>query len=266
MSRKSKLALLGLMALTAPQAAFAQQFEGVIKQRTIRVDLYALSDRDFDMSEAIFDVPADRILALRDELEADGAMTVEEATIYVKGNHIRSDMVDDEGPAYATTDLTSGVIRLFRPSEQMYIEWTKEDMERMAGMTGGMPMSDTGEMEATATGETRTINGMNCTAYDVETDEGTTRVWVSKDDAALADALLAMGERVNAMNMGDDEVDESFVVAKHGFPVLIQRLEYDSYEIEETMSVDRQSVSDDLFTPPTGWRKMSMADMMQIRD
>jgi hypothetical protein len=44
------------------------------------------------------------------------------------------------------------------------------------------------------------------------------------------------------------------------------RLGYDVYEIEETLSVERQSISDDLFAPPAGYTKMTMADMIRGRD
>jgi hypothetical protein len=254
--------LLALLAVMLPAAAFAQQFEGVIKQRTISVERYALEDKGFDMSEAIFDVPTERILALREELEANGMMRVEEASVYIKGSMIRSDMETEEGPAYATMDLEKGIIRMFQPAEKMYIEFTKEDMERMKSM-----MPDMGGVserpEPRETGLTKSINGMSCAAYDIETDEGMTRVWVSKDNAQLTKAFAGLMESVDAMTMEEDEMDPSALVAKYGFPVMMLRLGYDMYDIEETLSVDRQSVSDDLFIPPADYKKMTMADMMR---
>lgn len=264
MRMTSTLTLLAAMIVAAPSAAIGQQFEGVIKQRSVSVEKTALEDRNFDTSEAIFDVAIERILALREELEADGLMTVEETDIYIKGNLIRTDMATEEGPVYATMDLDQGIMRMVQPNEQMYIEWTKADMERMKAM-----MPDMGgvseEREPRATGQTRTINGMTCVAYDIETDEATTRVWVSKDNAQLVKAFAGLIESVSAMTMEEDQADEAMLVAKHGFPVLVLRLGYGTYEIEETLSVNRQSVSDDLFTPPAGYKKMTMADMMRGR-
>lgn len=262
MQMKSTLTLLAALVLAVPSAALAQQFEGVIKQRTISVETYALEDRGFEMSEAIFDMATDRILALREELEADGVMTVEEAEVHIKGNLIRMDMATEEGPAYATMDLDQGIMRMVQPNERMYMEWTKADMERLKAMMPDMG-GDSEEPEPRATGQTRTINGMTCVAYDVETDEGTTRVWVSKDNAQLAEAFAGLMESVNAMVMEEGETDEEMLVAKYGFPVLMLRLGYDTYEIEEILSVDQQPVSDDLFTAPAGYRKMTMADMMR---
>jgi hypothetical protein len=242
MRMKATLTLLAPMILAVPSAAIAQQFEGVVKQRTISVQKYALEDRGFDISEALFDVATERILALREELEADGVMTVEETEVYIKGNLIRTDMATEERPVYATMDLDQGIMRMVQPNEHV---------------------AETSEPRAT--GQTRTINGMTCVAYDIETDDGTTRVWVSKDNAQLVKAFAGLMESVGAMSMEEDETDESMLVAKYGFPVLMLRLGYDMYEIEETLSVDRQSVSDDLFTPPAGYKKMTMADMMRGR-
>ncbi len=254
------LPLLGAMAIATPTSAFAQ-FEGTIKIREISVTRDALVQRGFDMSNAIFDVPTERLLALRDNLVPDGDMTIVETGIYIKGNLMRTDVTAGEGPAYAIVDLESGTMQMFNPEEKSYIEMTKEDMERMRAMGGAMPMTSA-KLEVTATGITRTINGMTCTAYDVATGEGTTRVWVSKDNPDIVESYRRFSERMQMMSM-DEDVDEEYLVSKHGFPVLTQRLTYSMYEINEVMSVEQQSVSNDLFEPPAGWRKMTMADMMR---
>ena len=260
MRRHSMFALLGAMAVAAPSVAPAQQFEGVIKQRSIAVSLQALVEQGFDVSEALLDVPVERLLALRgDELFRQDAMTVTEETIYVKGNLLRSDGTDEEGPSWTTVNLERGIFRMFRPSEKMYMEMTKEDMEQMRAMGGGAPSE---QPEIRETGLTRTINGMKCTAYDVETDEGITRVWVSQDYPKLVSFFLQLSESF----IMDEEVQAAMLVAKHGFPVLEQRLPHSiskRYSIEEVLSAERQSVSDDLFTPPAGYRKTTMAEMMR---
>ena len=171
-------------------------------------------------------------------------------------------METEDGPAYVTMDLEQGVIRMFQPAERMYIEFTKEDMERMKSMVPSMGGASE-RPEPHATGLKKTINGMSCVAFDVKTYEGTTRVWVSKDNAQLVKAFASLMESVNSMAMDEEDTDASALVAEHGFPVLMLRLDYDTYTIEETLSVERQSVSDDLFTPPAGYKKMTMADMMR---
>ena len=253
--------LLTVMAVTMPSLAVAQQFEGVVKQRTISVEKYALEDKGFDMSEAIFDIPTERILALREELEGDGVMTIQQGDVDIKGSMIRMDTETDEGSMYVTMDLEKGIMRMVQPDQRMYIEMTKQDIEKMKSMVPDMG-STSQQSEPRATGLTKSINGMNCTAFDIDTEEGMNRIWVSKDNPQLVKAFSGLMESVSAMSMEEDETDVSALVAKHGFPVLMLRVGYDTYEIEETLSVEGQSVSDDLFAPPAGYKKMTMADMM----
>ena len=251
------LPLVGALALVTPGALTARQFEGVIKQRSITVSLYALESRGIDVTEGLFDVPIAQILALHGELGANGNMTVTEEEIMVKGPRFRTDATDEEGPAYATVDLEHAVMRLVRPNDRMYIEMSQAELDQMAAM-GGMGRSESPDV--IDVGETRNINGMNASAYDVETDEGTTRVWVSNDNRAVVASFRRFSDAMASMSMG--EVDASLVVADHGFPVLVQKMGYDTYEIEEVWTVNPQSIDDAVFAAPAGFRKMTMAEMM----
>ena len=269
MRRQCLFMLLGAVAAAAPQMLIAQQFEGVIKQRSIAVSLGALVERGFDVSEALLDVPFERLWALRDELVPEDNMIVTEGEMYIKGGLMRADASGEEEEGYVIVDTEQGVMRMVQPSQQMYMEMTPADLEKMRAMGGAMmgPEGPSEQPEPRATGLTRTINGMRCTAYDVETDEKMTRVWVSKDHADVASSFAQFAERMAAMAMMDDEdTDASMLLAKYGFPVLVQELPHEvsqMYQIEEVVSIERQSVSDDMFTPPAGFRKMTMADMMR---
>ncbi len=256
MHRQISVALLGTLIGAAPQMAVAQ-FEGVIKQRSISVSLEALDERGFDLSNLV-DVPIERLLALRGELVASGDMTVTESDIYIKGSLLRSDEADDEGPAWGIIDVGQGVMRVVRPDQRMYIEMTRDDFQEMAAYTGGDAED---QPEVARVGETRTISGLRSVAYDVTTYEGTTRVWVSDDNRGLAASFQRFAEGLQAMSMGDD-TDASFVVAEHGFPMLVLETTYDTFEVEEILAVEPQSVDDALFVPPAGYQKMTMADLM----
>lgn len=258
--------LAGALALAAPRPVLAQQFEGVIKQRTISISMAVLEEREFDLSAAMFDVPVEQILALQDELRPDD-MTVIDEEIYIKGKMVRADASDEEGQGYVIIDMDQGVWRMVQPDKQMYIEMTAADLDRMRGMMAGMGPGDEGEKpEARDTGITRDINGMACKAYDVETEEGITRVWVSRDDSDLASSFTRFADKIRQMAFMDDELDPSMIVAQHGFPMLVQTLPHDTYsmyQVEEVVSVERQSVSDELFKLPAGLQKRTMADMME---
>lgn len=254
MSRQIIVALLATLSVTAPQMA-AAQFEGVIKQRTISVNLTALAERGFDISN-LLDVPVERLLALRGELEARGDMTVTEEEIYIKGNYVRSAFTDDEGPAWASIDLAQGVIRLVRPDQRMYIEMTQDDMKQMAANMGG-GLGEQPQPDVSSVGGSKTISGLRSHAYDVTTTEGTRRIWVSNANVDLATSFQRFAE----VTFGG-ETDASSAVAEHGFPMLELWTTYDTFEIEEVVAVEPQSVDDALFVMPAGYRKTTMAEMM----
>ncbi len=259
--------LAGALVLTAPPLVLAQQFEGVIKQRSISISMAALEGLEFDLAEAMFDVPVEQLLALQDELGPED-MTVTNEEIYIKGSMVRADASDIEGEGYVIIDMDQGVWRMVQLDKQMYIEMTAADLDRMRGMMAGMGPEEEGEKpEARDTGLTKTINGMDCKAYDVETEEGITRVWVSQDDGDLVSSFTRFSDKIQQMTfMGDDELDPSMIVAQHGFPVLVQTLPHDTYsmyQVEEVVSVERRQLSDELFTVPAGLQKRTMAEMME---
>ena len=255
------LALLALVLAPAPPAS-AQALEGVIKLRTISVDREGLYTRGFDDAEAILDMPIERILALRAELESDGYLNYEEVETTFKGDLVRSDISAEGMVAWIVMDLDKGTMQMVQPAENMVMEMTRADMERITAMSGDME-DMAPEMEVVETGLTRKINGWNCVAYDVSNYEETNRVWVSNDDPRLTKAYRSFGEAMTKMSMGE-EVSADFLVAEHGFPILSQRVTDGMYDIDEVISFERGSVSDALFVIPAGYRKINMAQMMGI--
>lgn len=267
MQPRQILTLAGALALATPPLVLAQQFEGIIKQRSITVSMGVLEERGFDVSEAMFDVPVERLLALQDELRPED-MTVTDEEIYIKGNMFRVGASDMEGEAYVIVDMDQGIWWMVQTDKQMYMKMTAADLDRMRGMMAGMgPKDEGGKPEARQTGLTRTINGMASKAYDVDTEDGTTRVWVSQDDDDLFSAFTRFADTMRQMTfMGDDGLDPSMIVAQHGFPMLVQELPhhtYGMYQVEEVVSIERRQLSDDLFTVPADFQKRTMADMMQ---
>ena len=256
MRRQIIVAVLGTLIVAAPRIA-AAQFEGVIRQRAISVNLEALDERGFDLSNLV-DVPMERLLALRGELVASGDMTVTESEIYIKGSRLRSVDANDEGPAWGIIDLEQGIMWAVQPDQRMYIEMTRDDLQQIGAYTGGATED---QPDVARVGETKTINGLRSVAYDVTGYEGTTRVWVSNDDRDLAASFQRFVESLQAMSM-DDDPDASFMVAEHGFPTLVLETTYDTFEVEEIVAVEPQSLDDALFVPPAGYQKMTMAEMM----
>ncbi len=101
MHRRVLFTLLGVTAVAAPPVTLAQQFEGVIKQRSIAVSLQALEARGFDVSEGLLDVPFERLWALRDEMVPEDNMIITEEEIYLKVGLMRAGGEEVNRPGFS---------------------------------------------------------------------------------------------------------------------------------------------------------------------
>jgi hypothetical protein len=230
----------------------AQTFEGVITFQSIEVDLDALGERGYEVTEALFDVSVDDILALHDSLVGRSETSAE---MLVKGDMIRT---PGNGSVYFTTDLRSGLHRIIQPDFGNYIEITHADQVEMLEIDG--PSVE--PPEVAQTGMARTINGVTATAFDVTSPGLSARVWVSRDDAELVSVFQQLAERMYMLSEGNAALP-AFAVAEHGFPVLVQVLESGRYRIQRLVSLERRAVSADLFEPPAGLRRVTVQEAQE---
>jgi hypothetical protein len=267
-----------VLAVTLPGTARAQDFEGVIKQRTITVaeealyELLAAGEEEPEEigPEAVFEIPIERIVAL----SGTDAVEVEELSYYMKGDQIRIDDAGGGFGGYALMDFESGAFRLVQPERQMYLEITKADIEELQTRYGdmGMDEGERSDVQVRALGVSKEINGMTCSAYEILTDGEVTQAWVTEELKDLVDAFSSFMDRMEALGMDEEDSEDVEVmelIKEHGFPVMEQTFrEYGSwgaeYEIKEIMSVERKSVQEELFAVPADYEKKSMMEMMQM--
>ncbi|UCC71905.1 MAG: DUF4412 domain-containing protein [Gemmatimonadota bacterium] len=272
-------ALLSLLAL--PALSWAQGFEGTIETRTISVDeeaLYYFLDPEGEAEEEpdvtkIFDIPVAQMIATTPEW---GEVEVEQLTYHIKGTMMRVDGgVDEEMPGYALLDFASGTFQLVNPAERMVLEMTKEDFEQMKEIVPGYGEEEEEAREKARVrplGQSKEINGMSCTAFEIASGEDLTIAWVTRDLQDVVDVFLELESRMKGMGMfeEDDEDTEVFLlVAEHGFPVVEQTLTQSewggsTYEVSAVTSVERRSLSDDLFTAPADYERRSILEMFRM--
>ena len=292
LARKARTAsmpvLLAMTWLLLPSATQAQDFEGVIEQRTISLDNDALAELMSDFEETDIEDEAkymrwmaEQILAIPvDELTQSGAAELEEMTLYVKGEKIRTDIQGDEMPFdYMIMDSKSGTMLMVSEAGKFYVEWSAEAMqELMGGMGVDQDMMEkasgkpAGRPEIRALGKTEDVNGVQCEAYMIEHEGRFTVGWISKEHQDLHESFKAYAEKMESM-YGEDEKGSSDLLWEKGLPVRIQTLYggyhggyyggFDSYEIEDMVSVERKSISSDLFEVPAGYSEKSMQELWQ---
>lgn len=297
-TRLAGLVPLAVAALVVPGLS-AQDFEGVIQQRSISVSSEALytvlNDAEIDdaildgddeqaylraLTEVVFETPLERFT----EMAAYGEdVTVEEMAIHVKGSRMSVEAGGGMGFDRFIVDAGTGTMWMVSSQRQMFVEWTQEDLEAMQRQSQeslaalGIDMDDLAGQadgpEAAATiaplGRTEEVNGVTATAYRASSGDEIAVAWIRDDDPGIRESFRLLSERMAAMG-GDGESGGGPSVSdlfwQEGTPVRTQTLQaawgnLQGYDVEDILSVERTSVADDLFEVPAGFEKKSLQDL-----
>jgi len=276
------LPLAALLLVTLlPAVSRAQGFECTIVTRQITIaesGVYNLLDPRGEMEQAeefdlnkVFSIPMAQVLQFAEDWPDD--VELEHLTYHIKGTMMRVDGGDDEMPGYALLDFGTGTFRLVQPRERMYLEMTKEDYEQMMALTPDAQKdeeSDRARSEVRPMGESKQINGMPSSAFEITSEDSRTVAWVTAELKDVVEVFLELQARMESMGMFDAEDEDAEVillVAEHGFPVLEQTLKtYEGYggqyEISEVLSIERKTLSADMFAVQPDWERRSIMDMM----
>ena len=271
------VAAVTILGLCSPSSAVAQDFEGVITTRQVTLGDRALSmlldPDDFEAEQidhrAVFALPMDRIFEFA--VQSDSDISIDSLIYSMKGTQLRvSGDFGDEMPGYAILDFDEGTFRLVQPAEKMYLELTREDFETYTAMMPE-PEPATLSLQARPTGETKEINGMQCRAYEIETDASITLAWVTPELEDLVGAFVEFESKMKEMGMFDEEDDSEIfsVVAEHGFPVMEQTfMTFGSYAVEyeimEILNVERKPLPADYFAVPSDFKRLSIMEMLKM--
>lgn len=234
------LAALGAALLTVlPSPLVAQTFEGRLRMRTVSL---AIEAQEGDaLPESLFDV------AVAAVMQREGA-EVEEATILIKGRVLRFEGGPEARGAYSLWDIERGLIRVVEPAERAYMELPTEAAPAAAAPDPAVKVR--------ALGQTRTINGMRATGYEVRGEEFVMRAWMTQDHPGLTWAFRRAARREPGETDPRDAAQA--LLSRYGFPVLIQVLSPGSLELEEAVSIQRATLGEELFRVPAGFKKRTI--------
>lgn len=280
------VALLCCLGLALPSSTVAQQFEGVIRVRTVSLDsdqveqlLNDLSNgadegQDEEMSEEQHrQRTGDKLLAVSmDALfqfarENEGEVT--EIALYVKGGKIRQEVTQAGAPRMVgLVDLDARTFLYLNLDERYYVDMGQlVETLRDAPAQGAAPAA--GRPPARDRGKTATVAGMPCREYEVTTDEGVIVGCVASGQRPLERALRAFAERTQAAFSGDEEqgYDDEDALWEKGLPVRTQRFDLQSgYDVDEMVAVERKPVAADQFVVPAGFTKKTVEEMARPRN
>jgi hypothetical protein len=267
------IAVSMLVTAAAARGLPAQEFEGTITMRQLSVPVGALHRQTGGDPDRVFALDLDRLAAVAEQ--------VENVTMYIKGAQMRTEGFDEAGEGgYMTVDWQRGIFRTVQPTERTYLEWSVADLEAIQQeMRESRPEQDGDAPEAAGPDPTlhplnqaRIVSGIRCDGYEVRTEGAITRAWVTQEHPAALRAFrnfLEQAQRMNPSGAADARAPNA-LVASHGFPMLTQTLHVSGsgravgvYNIQEIVSVSAGGVPDKLFSPPAGYRKMSLADVRE---
>ena len=179
----------------------------------------------------------------------------------MKAQKLRMDM-NAEGHQMATVmDLASMEMMMLMPEQKMYMVMPiKKPVEQAMAKQG----ESTADVEVT--GKTETILGYKCNQILVKDKGAVTEVWTAEGLGVFmglgsgGGGPFGGGRRGGGANAAKWE---EALKGKGGFPLRV--ISHDakgkeSFKMEAT-SIEPGSLPDSLFTPPEGFRKLSMPDM-----
>jgi len=239
---RASILLSTIAALALPLSAFPQSFEGIVKQRTIEVGEYGLSELLYDdegeepdfetevewlrySANKLFSLPTDRLLS-----SGEGA-DWQEITLYVKGSKVRYDQAGEDGGGYMIMDAESQTTWMVIPSERSFIKWTAEeaqaaaedaareaeemmvrmglDPEELRAQAEAMGETDEedggvgGAPTVRSLGRTEDINGFRASAYEAASGEEIALGWCAEDASGLLGTMEMLAKQAG-MNEEED--------------------------------------------------------------
>lgn len=281
------VAALCCLGLAWPPSAFAQQFEGVIRIRSVSLhseqidqllsDLSGGADEGQDeemseeqyrqrMAEKLLAVSVDALFQFARENEGD----ITEGALYVKGGKIRQEITQTGAPRMVgLVDLDARTFLYVNMDERYYVDMGQLVETLRDAPAAGAGRAAPGRPAARDRGKTATVGGMPCREYEVTTDEAVIVGCVASGQRPLERAVRAFAERTQAAFSGGEEqgYDDEDALWEKGLPVRTQRFDLQSgYDVEEIVAVERKPVGADLFVVPAGFTKKTIEEMTRPRN
>jgi Domain of unknown function (DUF4412) len=191
--------------------------------------------------------------------DQDNPQTIE---YYCKDNKIRFEGMgshEEAGGAFIM-DTKTNEATIIMPAQKMYMSYSFKNLLGASSDTLKNKLQkemDKGNIKMT--GETKNINGYDCEKWTFKGDDGTNgEAWMTK-------GVRNFFFFNNPMNRGNEPDWQKKLTGEGYFPMLVITKDSDG-NIDSKMevtSVEKKSLDESLFNPPSDYRKMEMPNMMQ---
>jgi hypothetical protein len=181
---------------------------------------------------------------------------------YVMTMWIKGTMAKITNTATASTPASTMIYR----SDLRVIRILNEENKTYFEIPQGKSKDDaSGEVNEPAavkkTGKTKKLLGYRCEQFLMRQGEMETEIWGTKDLRGLSASLArALGEeRVGQGSAWNDELTKLGI-----FPIVANtRIEGKVVESQDIVRIEKQSLSDDFFSLPAGFKKQSVGDILK---
>lgn len=270
-----------LMVITS--TALAQKFTGVIEQQVIEIYNETVLQMGGELSEQPtpeqeaygFDPQKIMKLSAADALQAanelDGAYDETTNKFYVNDFAVRVDLqtpMDMSNVVSYIVRLNQNKSYVILHAQKKYVELTTDAAGQNAESKSAMENNEGGISLLQKSGDHATINSFECDRYFAKDSQSMHEVWVSEDIEYLRPAFKSLRSQMisGVGHSGAAEEDDLWRLMPSGVPVVIKELvPGGSFMIEEIKSVKRQPVDPKLFEIPSGYKKITMTEMMKIQ-
>lgn len=178
-----------------------------------------------------------------------------ELTTYAKGDHVRQEISGSPiGQVISLVDAKKQEVTMIMPAQQAYMTM---DMGTVMSMAGQQQNDE--NVDVKRTGEKETVAGHTCENVLVSSKQGEIRICVASDLGFFFMGTSSGGGRMGGPTPGlNPELEKKFRdLFKDGFFPLKVTTNADGQSVTMTAtSVERTSVSDDMFVVPAGYTKM----------
>ena len=233
------IAALIACTLSAPLLVTQASFEGKLRMRTIELQL-----EEAGLKESWLEV-APATLAAREDAD------VEEASLQIRNNVMRVENKDGT-QGFALLDLGRRMMTAVDGESRSYLEFPMPAGDQMPAAGAARPALPT----VKPLGQTRTMNGVKVTGYEIRSRDQIIRAWMTQDFPGLTWTFRAAA----AQGEGSDDPEAAGIaqLGRYGFPILLITLTDRSVQYEETVSIERSALSPDLFKAPAGFTKRTI--------
>ncbi|MGQ0658363.1 MAG: DUF4412 domain-containing protein [Chromatiales bacterium] len=251
------------------QMRAGKSFEGKIVQKKLVIPLSIFppdeAENNPEIAQKLFEIPID---VLRKMTAEKGERILEHTvTMYVKANRSRVDAEQNGQTTSVIRDMDSGsLITLQRASRTATVRGIDRAMpvgDQASAQPGknGDTVPEEERFLVQAAGTSNVINGYRCELYQGVNRAGDyIQLWLTRDVSDLPEGLIPVfAQLLNIAPIESATVNErEFFVTNRGIPVLVQSITPAELEIQQTVEISRQDISDGLFEIPEDFKEIDL--------